>query len=527
MQDIQAKLGILLIYLSGVWHKKRYIMISMWGICLVGWAGVSSMPNQYESSAKIHADTKNILKPLLNGLAVQVDTDEELSVISKTLLSRPNLEAIARQTDMHLEFKTPERYENMLKSLATGITLKGNKSKVYSISYKHSDPEMAKKIVEATMQKFTDSIAGQTRKDNKSATGFLNEEIEKLRDRLESSEDELAEFKQKNQALLPTRGGSYYQNVSELNDSIEKFEYSIGEKRTEILNLKARFSSSDDGDDRKSSYSVSTKYDQRISQYNQSLDQLRIRYTEKHPNIIEAIQRLSQLEKLRKIEQGIIIKQAVNGGVTQSEDGANSVLQELSMKLGTLESEKQVLISRLKNATKKRDALAMKLDLIPSIEAKLVSLTRDYTVTGKSYSQLLARKESAELSSNLDRNTSSVKFLVLEPPMKPLFPIGPPRVILFAAVLIFSIGTGLALAFFASQMSTVISSPSHLKQALGKTFLIGQFEHFDGKKHKMVSRLKSLIFFISTAFLFTIFGGLIAHEFIYGQSPMIWLDKDI
>lgn len=527
MQDLQAKLALLSIYASGIWNNKRYIMLSMWIVCILGWLAVSTMPNQYKSSTKVHADTKNILKPLLNGLAVQGDTDEELAVISKTLLSRPNLEAIARQTDMHLQYTTTEEYEAMLKDLAKDIDIKGNRSKVYSITYQHKDPEMAKKIVEATLQKFTDSIAGQARQENNSATSFLTDQIESLKERLVDSETRLADFKRDNQDLLPSRGNNYYQSVANLKELIEDVDFLLREKDAEIASLKMRFSDSESTGESKADavvpFTVGTQYDERLNDLKSILDQLRIKYTDAHPNIIEIVQNIELLESKRVVEQDRILSQAEKGGITQSVDGENTAIQSLSVRIATLESEKQAITTRKNGLNEQLASLQSQLDLIPRVEAELVALTRDYDVTNESYHNLLARKESAELSKNVDQNTSSVNFIILEPPMKPLLPVGPPRIILYVAIFMLSFAIGVSVSFIASQLNSVVSGTTHLKNIVGKDNVIGTIEHISQKSNKRKQFAKGIIFFITTFALLVVLTGLVVHEKKYDQSPVMWI----
>ena len=47
MLGIQETLDQVLGYAKGVWIKKRYIIISSWLICPIGWFYVASMPNEY------------------------------------------------------------------------------------------------------------------------------------------------------------------------------------------------------------------------------------------------------------------------------------------------------------------------------------------------------------------------------------------------------------------------------------------------------------------------------------------------
>lgn len=526
MQDLQAKIDLLRIYLAGIWHNKRYIMITMWLVCLTGFAVVATMPNQYKSSTKIFADTKSILKPLMHGLTVQGDTDQEIQVIARTLLSRPNLENIARQTDLDVDSPTEQQYESLLDRLKDDIKVTGStRENMYEIAYTSTDPNMAKKVVSVTMQIFVDSMVGQNKRESDGAAVFLQQQVDEYEGRLKDAEAALSLFKQENQDRLPGNNASYYQRVAQINDEIELLNLSIAEKQAELSELKGRFlpssMNSDAGDD--TEQVVSTRFDTRLEQLESQLDSLRVRYTDKHPNIIELKGLIDTLKNSQGEAQEAILAQASRGALTAAVGEENAAIQNFSLKISELSSEISVLETRKSNLNSKLLDLKDKLNLIPEIEAKLVDLTREYDSTNKTYQELLTRLQSAELSRKTEENTSEVKFRVLEPPRVPSQPDGPPRVIFYTAVMFLSVIGGAALSFFVSQLSTVVSSPLHLKSLIQPEQFLGQIEHLEGNKRRRRLHLKSLVFFLTTGVLIAIYLGFVLHDMYYGQSPIMWL----
>jgi polysaccharide chain length determinant protein (PEP-CTERM system associated) len=526
MQDLQAKIDLLRIYLAGIWHNKRYIMVTMWIICLTGFAAVATMPNQYKSTTKIFADTKSILKPLLQGLTVQGDTDQEIQVIARTLLSRPNLEDIARQTDLDIDNPTEQQYDAMLDNLKDKIKVSGStRENRYELAYTSTDPDMAKKVVSVTMQIFVDSMVGQNKIESDGATVFLQQQVDEYEAKLKNAENVLSLFKQENQDRLPSNNASYYQRVSQINDEIETINLSIAERKAALFEAKKRLSPSKSSNDEISEPDqvVSTRFDERIEQLETQLDGLRVKYTDKHPNIIELKGLIGTLKNSQKEAQKEILAQASRGAITSGLGEKNAAIQSFSLNISALSSEIIVLETRKEKLNQKLQGLKDKLTLIPSIEAKLVDLNREYNSTNKTYQELLARLQSAELSRKTEENTSEVKFRVLEPPRVPTQPDGPARVVFYTAVMFLSVMAGSALAFFVSQLSTVVSSPLHLKSLISPEQFLGQVEHLEGNKRRRRLHFKSLIFFLTTGVLVTIYLGFVMHDIYYGQSPLIWL----
>ena len=97
----------ILIYLKGVWRYRWFMMLATWLVCIVGWGVVYQLPDKYESSSRVHVDTQSMLAPLLRGLTITTNTSQRVQLVTRTLLSRPNLEKLARMTDLDLSALTP------------------------------------------------------------------------------------------------------------------------------------------------------------------------------------------------------------------------------------------------------------------------------------------------------------------------------------------------------------------------------------------------------------------------------------
>ncbi len=101
-------------YLSSIWQYRWYGIAATWIICLAGWIGVGIIPDQYQSEAKVYIDTDTLLRPLLKGLAVSNDADQQVSVMLRTLITRPNIEQVIRLTDPRAAAMSPAALQDKI-----------------------------------------------------------------------------------------------------------------------------------------------------------------------------------------------------------------------------------------------------------------------------------------------------------------------------------------------------------------------------------------------------------------------------
>ena len=149
-------LSLVFTYVWGAWRHRWLALVIAWIIALAGWFWVWQMPEAYVAKARVYVDTNTVLRPLLRGLAIQPDIDERITLMSRTLLSRPNLEKLMRMTDLDLEVNTDQQKERLLSELGQAISLGGDSSNtsLYYISVKHEDRNTARRIAQALITVF-------------------------------------------------------------------------------------------------------------------------------------------------------------------------------------------------------------------------------------------------------------------------------------------------------------------------------------------------------------------------------------
>jgi hypothetical protein len=108
--------------------------------------------------------------------------------------------------------------------------------------------------------------------------------------------------------------------------------------------------------------------------------------------------------------------------------------------------------------------------MMPQIEAEFAQLNRDYEINKKNYEQLVQRRESASMGSEMD-NAAGVDFRLIDPPRaSPQAGRSQSRPVP-AADLLLALAAGVAVTFAASQLRPVFFDARSLREACGLPLL--------------------------------------------------------
>ncbi len=441
---------------------------------IVGAAGtfaVLVLPGRYESQAQVYVDTKSVLKPLLQGLAVTDQTPNESDVVRRVLLARPTLDRVARRTGLYSRDTTPEGADRLLANLAKQINIHGDSSTgLYTISYENSDPRKTQALVQALLDTFVETSIGAGRADTQNAEAFLSQQVAEYESRLTKSEQRLADFKKKNVGLMPDQRGDYFARLQTEIATRDKLRTDLAVAIQQRDELRRKLTSDGRGAAQAGppptpqQIQAAESLDARIREAHNQLDALLDKYTDRHPAVVAQKELIRHLEAQRQAQLGFVRK--TNAAPTaDSSVAVDPVVQNLQIALNSADLQVTTLQTQLDQSERDVAELRRMVTTGPEIEAELARLNRDYGVTKAEYEALLQRLESARLSHDADR-TEELRFKVLDPPRVPIRPTKPNRAVLLAAVLVASFCLGAGVAVVRAQTQPVFYTKSALAKSL-------------------------------------------------------------
>lgn len=494
-------------------------------VCALGWLGVQALPDQYKVNAKVYLDSRSMLRPLLRGIAFESGSLANTTMLlSRTLLTRPNLEEVARRTDLDLGTKTPEEFDELITDLAKDIKIVGTtRDNIYDIQYTHTTPKVAKAVVDELLNTFMESTLGDTRRETAVTQKFLEEQIAAYEKRLIEAEDRLKQFKQRNVGIMPGSQGGYFSRLEAAHTQLKEAQLQLQEAMTTRDQIKQQAASqpsqaedpfggempgAEDGgieSDPQVAY-----FDGKIRELEGRIDELLVGFTEKHPDVVGMRKMIENLEAKKAEKIAELEKLAAEAPpVAEDEFGGfsgNPFKQQLQMQAAQADANVAALQTRVAEYESRVKELERRVDTVPEVEAELQRLNRDYSINKSQYDELLKRRELAYMAQEADQSEDDVKVKIIEPPRVPLLPTGPNRLLFASIVLVVGLGAGAGLSFVLSQLNPRVVDVPELKELSGLP-VIGVISMTSSPMHRQQRRYELMAFSAALSGLVLIYVG--------------------
>ena len=450
-----------------VWLHRWIGLIAAWLIVVVGAVAVYLLPDQYEASARVYVDTQSVLKPLMSGMTVEPNLDQQIAMMSRTLISRPNIEKVVGMSDLNLLAKTSDQTESQIDYLTRTIEMRSSGGiNLYTIAFRNSNPDSARKVVQSLLTIFVESNLGNKRKDSDTARRFIDDQIKSYEQKLTQAENALKEFKINNMGTMA--GKDYFTQMTEAAAELATARLQLAEAENGRAAMRRQLTGEDPvilgGGEAQTAV---PEIDSRIAALKQKLDEMRLHFTDAYPDIVATKRIIGELEIQKKADLAARAK-ATPG---RSPLAGNPVYQQLQVQLAQSESDVAALQTRVASHEARVLRLKAAANNVPKIEADLQQLNRDYEINKGNYEKLISRRESAQMSSDMDASAGLVEFRVIDPPRVSPKPVAPNRQLLISMVFLGALAGGIGVAFLMGQIRPTFSDRKALRDISGLPIL--------------------------------------------------------
>jgi polysaccharide chain length determinant protein (PEP-CTERM system associated) len=494
---MEQKIDLLLRYLRAAWRRRWLGLAVAWAVCLAGWGYIQTRPDEYQSHARLYVDADAVLTPLLHGLAVDVSSADQLAVLQRTLLSRPNLQMLVAKTDLGLQAPTAADRERLIDSLSKRIKVDAQDRNLFAIEFKDTNPRLARDVVQTLLSLFTESATGSNRREMENAQQFLQRQIASYEKQLHAMEERRAKFRAEYAGLIPLDGNPG-NGVETARAEVARLTLALEDEQGKQQRLKESLQKAPQNL-AGAALPAAGGGQPALAQAEAHLREMQTMFTDDYPGVIEQKKLIEQLRKSPNPGAG---GPAGRAGIP------NELYSQLTVKLLDVEASIASLERQLQVA---KDNLA-RLEKIrqdqPGLLAQYENMDRDYGVLRHNYDELLARLQSATISQAADTQADKVHLRVVDPPEVPLVPVAPNRPLLLSGVLVAGIGMGAGVAVLLALLDRTFASIEELRgfglPVLGGLSVIGGVS-------RRRRALPAMRFAVALILLVGLYGGLIAH----------------
>ncbi len=470
----------------GVWRFRYQAVLATWisGMLLI--LIVLMWPDSYRATARVYVDTSTALRPLLSGLAVEQDIEARMNIVREQMLGADKLERVSLAAKLYEPGADDKTRNAVHAALADKVIIDTTlptsarrdraptADRIFSITYENPDREKALIVVDTLLKSLVRDTQGYTSAGSEDAREFLRQQIAEYETRLSAAEARLASFKKDNVGLVP--GESQSDFFSRLQTEMAESKRAetalqLATRRRAELQRQLRgeqpftASSATLGTQPHAGAGGAVDTASRIAETQARLDELLLRFTDLHPEVVAAREQLASLKERQQTELDAFRRgdaaAVANSGLT-----ANPVYQSIQLQMNQTEVEIATLTGQLDNHRRTEADLRRMLSTAPQVEAEFARLTRDYDVNRAQYTALLERLEKAKISDDASQ-TGLAKFDVIEPPNAANKPASPNRPLLLVVALMFSVMLGAGVAWLLSQLKPVFTNASHLTATTG------------------------------------------------------------
>ncbi|MBK1699567.1 XrtA system polysaccharide chain length determinant [Thiococcus pfennigii] len=510
---------------QGIWAFRWQAVGVAWVVALVGWAALYfQIVPSYTATAQVYVETETVLRPLMEGLALDVDFNKQVDLMAHRLMSRPNLESVVADTGLDERGGEVLPMAVAVEALRKNLSLTARPpssrnqvtSNIYNIAYVNPDPTVAKHVVESLIQAFRERTLEEIRDESERGKRFIEQQISEQAEAMAAAEEKVREFRQRHLDILSGEGQGFFDRLHAAERAVADVERAIDETTSRRLSIQREL-------DRTPAFVravgpdgslVPTPLEAKLIELRETLAQLRFKYTESHPDVVAAKESISRVEA------------AIRSGDNPANMVPNQTYQQLELRLRQTGSDLAALRARKVAALRQHEALAEQVVTQPAIEDELAGMNQDAAAAKERLRDLEKRRQSMETLENLDQKSLQLYFRVIEPPSVPaaavLADVWRKKVRLSVAVLAAAGAAGVALALVLLQLQSPIRGQHSLRGLTGLP-VFGVVSRSPTRATLLRERFGLTGWALSLVFLVVAFGAnlLLQNASLYGPHTEI------
>lgn len=429
--------------LPTILSQRRWIVLGVWLAALaLTAAALVVIPTEYRSRAIMVIQPPQVPEELI-GNAIGDNVERRLETIRQQIISRPDLIAIINRNGLYASERSSQPLSKVIDKMRRNIVLEpvdsasapqsNNPQEVaFELSYDYRDPDAARNVTQQLMERIVTFYSSRNAAQASNAVDYLGTQQATLQRQIAEVEGQINAVSSANGRALAGMGAPVF-NAG--GGAAEAMIMELQRENSALLQRKAGGSGEGGGG--------------MVSRAEDQLAALRTMYSENHPDVVAARQRLTEARQLAR-------------SGSQNASGA-SIDQQIAF------NNAQIASLRSQSAQDRAQAaMAMSASARgPAAQQQITALQQRLTGLNQQYQTISAKYIAAQANARANDEQLGRQLTVIEPPTIPDRPHSPNRLLIIAAGLVGGLGLGLFTALAVELLAHPIRHPDTIARITG------------------------------------------------------------
>jgi succinoglycan biosynthesis transport protein ExoP len=447
-------------YLDIVRRRRSTIVLVTLGVLCCTMVVAQRLPDTYRSETVILVDAQQVPSTYVP-TTVSTPIQERLSTIQQQVMSPTRLKRMIDKLNLFPELKGKVSDDALIQTIQKSTSVEvGGRLSSFKIAYQGRNAKQASDIANELAATFIEENLKARQQQFVGTAEFLDNELQETKSKLEAREQQLQSMKASYVMDLPESKQFHLEALNTLRTQLEASQDRVRRAQQDKMMLQSMMSTNAPTINLDTGAAGGSTASQKLES---RLAELRARYGPDFPDVRKA---QADLDRLKK-------KEAAEEGQSSSAAPVDSVLPSAGKRNPVIEAQIQKLNQEIDEQTKLRgpvqqqiDFHVAKLERVPVFEQQIAGLMRDYDSLRAHYQNLLDKKLSAQMASELETHQKGERFIILDPASVPDRPFAPNRIMISIAGLIVGLLAGIGVAVALEMMDQSVRSESEVEHLL-------------------------------------------------------------
>ena len=454
-------IGGLLSNLFAVLKQRKWLWLLPLIICsLIGVAAAFLIPASYRSKAVLLVESPQ-LASLPGGVDQESAIDERVAKVRQQVLSRPDLIAIAQELQLYPRERASSSLSDVVEKMRDDIKIEPVSTQIqsraatiaFSLSFDYADPYSAQSVAQKLVERVLE--VDSTRSADRAADNvrFLTDQATTMRSRMSELELQITGIKSKYGQILSSQG------VTMMGGSSGSLDAQIASLERENSQLRGQ----------REAAKTSAPRDPVVLAAEQQLSAVRSVYSEGHPDVVFAKQRLAEAKLLAAKNVTII------------------PLDALASQIETNNSQISVLRAARSREAAQITSVLTAQSRAPLVQEQVSQLEQQLKGLNDQFQDTSAKLASANTALRVENEQKGERLTVVDPPVVDTDPVWPNRWLVIGIGAGLGAALGILLAFLVEMILQPLRGPK-AAMAIGGGDLLGAIPTLDAHRRRRVVR---------------------------------------